>query len=105
MWEVVTSDIQRLESVDPLEHSVMKEVVLSPLPHPQPLAKCSRSDLLDDNVEDSASQENMPPQDRPSPHLLAKRQITRAELQPNSAKEPLGLQREHRPITGRSCRT
>lgn len=61
MWDVVTSDIQRLESVDPLEHSVMKEVALSPLPHPQPLAKCSRSDLLDDDVEDSASQENMPP--------------------------------------------
>lgn len=61
MWDVLTSDIQRLESIDPLEHSVMKEIVLSPLPHPQPLAKCSRSDLLDDDVEDSASQENMPP--------------------------------------------
>lgn len=61
MWDVVTSDIQRLESVDPLEHSVMKEVALSPLSHPQPLAKCSRSDLLDDDVEDSASQENMSP--------------------------------------------
>ena len=38
MWDVVTSDIQGLESIDPLEYSVVKEVVHSPLPHAQPLA-------------------------------------------------------------------
>lgn len=38
MWDVVTSDIQGLESIDPLEYSVMKEVVHSPLPHAQLLA-------------------------------------------------------------------
>ena len=63
-----------------------------PAPPPAPV-KGSRSDLLDDDVEDSAAPENMHcrPQDPPSPYLLATRQITRVKSQHNSAKEALGL--------------
>lgn len=88
MWDVVTCGIQRFESIDPLEHSGMKEVVHSFRPPPPPV-KGSRSDLLDDDVEDSASPESMHcrPQDPSSPYLLATRQITRV----NSAKEALSL--------------